>query len=74
MFNIRLKNRVKNWHDLRAGKHPTTNTAVTLLRTRFKTVATVATFAYHLLAISLLMLGQTQHARASDNILMPFCG
>ncbi len=69
MFNIRLKNRVKNWHDLRAGKRPTTNTAVTLLPGRF---TTVATFAYHLLAISLLMLGQTQYAHASDNMQHPF--
>jgi phosphonate transport system substrate-binding protein len=86
MFNASLKNLVRKWNALHIGTHlAMDNTmiishAIFARRSRGRCVAetgtdfsiTVRRFARHLFTISLLIIGQTHYAQASDEIPQPF--
>ncbi len=86
MFNVSLKNLVRKWNDLHTGAYLTMGSTLITPRALFarrshdKRITetqtdfrmTVRQFVYHLFTISLLIIGQTHYAQASDKIQQPF--
>jgi len=86
MFNASLKNLVRKWDDLHVGTNPTMGGSIIISRALFTRRSrgrcaaethtdfsmTVRRFVYHLFTISLLIIGQTHYAQASDKIQQPF--